>query len=633
LKRAGEAFREERYFSSGEQLEQIKRDYAGLAADPPVDQVAELRSLYRAIVRAQQALEFEGVTLTPLLDLPEPALPEVDEAVSESDDQPSANMPSKSKDRRQRDQRKRDKSADNADEMESSGISFSRNIAPLLLNYCGGCHVDEAKGDFSAATYTALMRGVPNVGTVVFANDSMNSRLIEVIVSGDMPRGGGSLAPQELDMLRQWIDQGAKFDGRDPEQSLRGVVESAARSMDLSPKIAERQRRASPPMAEDSEITFAKHVAPILIENCTGCHLNANQVRGQLRMDTVAQLFNGGVSGQVIQPGKSRESLLIKKLRGEMGDRMPIGRPALSDEQIGLIARWIDSGAPVNESEQRVPLERLATLAWVDGATADELSERRHELAIEHWQLVSPQNEATEIVEGNFVVFGDLPPAQLQNVAKAAVAAQRQAEAAIRFGSAGPSNLLKAKTTIFVFNKRYDYAEFGRMIEGRDLPSDWQGHWQEDGIDAYVVLILDAEEEEDQLQQRLLHQLAALRVALAGEAPRWLSEGLGRALLARGAGRQGRNAAWDDELPSALAGLDKPETLLEGRLSASRADLIGYGIGKFLLDKSQRRQLDALLEGLAKGANLNQACRQQLGVPPAALVSSAVRWLVTQSAR
>ena len=39
-----------------------------------------------------------------------------------------------------------------------------------------------------------------------------------------MPRGGGKVELAELTTLTKWIDQGAKFDGKDPTQVLKELV-------------------------------------------------------------------------------------------------------------------------------------------------------------------------------------------------------------------------------------------------------------------------------------------------------------------------------------------------------------------------------------------------------------------------
>ena len=58
----------------------------------------------------------------------------------------------------------------------------------------------------------------------------------------------------------------------------------------------------------DETVSFAADVAPLLVANCSGCHIEAMQDKGGFRMDTFAQLLRGGDSGEVVTPGKGSES-------------------------------------------------------------------------------------------------------------------------------------------------------------------------------------------------------------------------------------------------------------------------------------------------------------------------------------
>src|SRR5947209_7997570 len=75
------------------------------------------------------------------------------------------------------------------------------------------------------------------------------------------------------------------------------------------------------PGADDIEF-FEKHVRPLLVENCQGCHGPAKQ-RGGLRLDTRAGLLKGGDTGPAVVPGKPDGSLLIKAVLHEGERKMP----------------------------------------------------------------------------------------------------------------------------------------------------------------------------------------------------------------------------------------------------------------------------------------------------------------------
>jgi mono/diheme cytochrome c family protein len=92
-------------------------------------------------------------------------------------------------------------------------------------------------------------------------------------------------------------------------------------------------------------IDFHRDVAPIFQTYCVRCH-GPEKPQGQLRLDSEAAALRGGISGRVIVPGKSAESLLVKRLLG-FGDasRMPLGADPVPAEKINLIRAWIDQGS------------------------------------------------------------------------------------------------------------------------------------------------------------------------------------------------------------------------------------------------------------------------------------------------
>ncbi len=63
-------------------------------------------------------------------------------------------------------------------------------------------------------------------------------------------------------------------------------------------------------------------------------------------LDNKALALKGAASGAVIVPGDSKDSRLIHRVRAEGGEaRMPLSATPLTEEQIAVIAKWIDQGA------------------------------------------------------------------------------------------------------------------------------------------------------------------------------------------------------------------------------------------------------------------------------------------------
>ena len=91
-------------------------------------------------------------------------------------------------------------------------------------------------------------------------------------------------------------------------------------------------------------VDFNRDIAPIFSASCIRCH-GTEKPQAQLRLDFEAAVLRGGVSGRVVVPGKSGDSLLVKRLL-RFGDapRMPLGGDPLPAEKINLIRAWIDQG-------------------------------------------------------------------------------------------------------------------------------------------------------------------------------------------------------------------------------------------------------------------------------------------------
>ena len=103
-------------------------------------------------------------------------------------------------------------------------------------------------------------------------------------------------------------------------------------------------QKPSPKAAASSTgaINFDSTVKPILEKSCFGCHDLQKQVSG-LVLESPESIFWGGVvNGPVVLPGNSAASPLVLYLRGEKKPRMPLNQAPMAEEQIAVIARWID---------------------------------------------------------------------------------------------------------------------------------------------------------------------------------------------------------------------------------------------------------------------------------------------------
>ena len=106
-------------------------------------------------------------------------------------------------------------------------VSFSADVQPVLAANCAGCHSGYAEGETSTGLnvtdYASLMHGT-RLGEVVVPGSAASSTLY-LVVSGEsapeiqMPPHheeslaegrGAPLEKDEVQLIKDWIDQGAK---------------------------------------------------------------------------------------------------------------------------------------------------------------------------------------------------------------------------------------------------------------------------------------------------------------------------------------------------------------------------------------------------------------------------------------
>lgn len=106
--------------------------------------------------------------------------------------------------------------------------------------------------------------------------------------------------------------------------------------------------------------TFTSEVAPILKKRCVACHGAVMQTNG-LRVDDGSLLVAGGYSGPAVIPGKPGESRLLARLKSsEKGTMMPPSGARLSADEIAVITKWIEAGAPVPAASAKGPARRVS---------------------------------------------------------------------------------------------------------------------------------------------------------------------------------------------------------------------------------------------------------------------------------
>src|SRR5262245_16875188 len=129
----------------------------------------------------------------------------------------------------------------------------------------------------------------------------------------------------------------------------------------LTPQSAVAQAPKGP-------VSFINDVAPILKENCFGCH-GSKSPKGKLDMTRFESLRKGGLSEEdPIVPGKPGESLLITLITAKDAKRMPPPKDVpdpLPVAQIAVLSQWIREGAKLDPGvDAKADLIRELRVRW-----------------------------------------------------------------------------------------------------------------------------------------------------------------------------------------------------------------------------------------------------------------------------
>ena len=208
-------------------------------------------------------------------------------------------------------------------------VDFHRDVRPVLAEACFACH-----GPAEATRQAELRLDTADfIGSVVLPGNAEGSALFQRLTTeapiGRMPplSSGRTLTAEQVDLVRQWIEQGAHWGTEVP------AVQVQADRATSSGRV----------------VDFGREVRPLLAENCFACHGPDEQARqAGLRLDVQEGVFadRGAFGGPAIVAGDAEESLLVHRVSaGDPVTRMPRGGEALSESDVETLRLWIDQGA------------------------------------------------------------------------------------------------------------------------------------------------------------------------------------------------------------------------------------------------------------------------------------------------
>lgn len=479
-----------------------------------------------------------------------------------------------------------------------AAISFSTRVAPILVRSCGGCHVIGKKGDFQMASYQGLMQS-----GMVQRGAGTSSRLVEVILTGDMPRGGGTIAAADVETLIRWIDAGAPGDVADPTTPLDAVVRGGG-----GPPASRSAPVVQPVTLAPGEVSFAIDVAPTLATHCLKCH-GGDETENGLSMATLEALLRGGRGGAAVTPRSGAASLLVRKLRGAdiEGQRMPLNAPPLPVETIATITAWIDQGARLDMLTGRTPLDVVVAAGRTRSLSDEALADVRIEVADKAWRRAIPDERPLLERRPEVCLIGNLAGERMVELADTAA----EAVAAVRRELDVEGPLLKGGIVVFVAGKGYDYSTLWQTMLGGERPRGMTSHFGITGEVAYGALLVP--DGSADLEASITEAVVA--AAFAGRsAPEWFARGAGRALASRLVPKSPLVRTWRSAAAQAAAAVPAAD-LLAGQ--AADAVAAAAAAGGFVGAIGTGSRLGQMLARLDDGLPFDAAFTKTFAATPA----------------
>lgn len=146
--------------------------------------------------------------------------------------------------------------------ISAAPVDYHTDIAPLLRDYCAGCHnAGDNEGGLSVETFAALMEGGETEGkTILTPGKPDESYLLQTVLKTAKPAMPPKKEPQptadEIALLKRWIEEGAKGPAKEHDVSLLSTLNVP----EIAPTPAAKDAITAAAFSRDGSLeSFAKH--------------------------------------------------------------------------------------------------------------------------------------------------------------------------------------------------------------------------------------------------------------------------------------------------------------------------------------------------------------------------------------
>lgn len=259
-------------------------------------------------------------------------------------------------------------------------VDFEADVVPILARRCALCHSQErSEGDLNFATREDLLKGGAT-GPAAVAGHSKESLLIQLVEGAEqdriMPAKGPRLSGQQIETLRQWIDQGMPWKEGVTLTPMMGVA-----SLDLRKPTLPEEANAS----SDNPID-------LLLQPYFAAQ---NVTLGETVSDRV---FARRVYLDLIGLLPSPDQLAAFEKAPSADKRAQLVRQLLGD-RVGYASHWMTFWNDALRNSYRgtgfIDRNRTQITAWLFAALYDNLP---YDEFVR--QLIAPQEESSGFVRG-----------------------------------------------------------------------------------------------------------------------------------------------------------------------------------------------------------------------------------------
>lgn len=516
---------------------------------------------------------------------------------------------------------------------KSAGISFEKDVAPILVARCLNCHGEtDPSANLRLNTFANIVQGCGGK-LVVPGNPNASMLIRKITASGKqrMPRDGDPLTADEIRKFTVWIMAGAKFGG-DNSTPLEDLPKGES---DGKPEVG--AVTINKPSGGE-KVSFTRDIAPFMVNLCVDCHSTNGQGARQtgFSLDTFEKLMRGGRGGAVVSPGNPKESRLWRLVGEQDPIKMPPGQALITRNNWNNLRTWIEEGAKFDGTDAQiraplrslVPSEEERRAKELAALGPDELIQRRKDRATELWRAALGKDQAAEFAGNNALVIGNVVESRLKEIGDWC---DEDARLLKKLFGIKDEQIWRGKLTVFVFKDRFSYAEFVQTNEKAELPSEIRGHARVNSTqdEAYVCLQdlgVAARDDSPGTRAQVLGLLTeALLQRSANKVPDWTARGFGLALAAR---HDPKNAYFRGLAGSAhevVQSFAAPQDLFnEGAFSPADVTPIGFTLVAHMIKVGGEPKFIQFLKQLTAGKPLADALKEVYSADAATLGRSYV---------